>query len=107
MAKGIVCFWLLLTCPAWPPARALGMPELPATPQAKRDAQRSGALAVEMEAYPLAAWAAAHRLLFIHARVILDAVDESLPDLAMRSTRRAASIRGGWRDGPGASAHDL
>ncbi len=75
---------VLLAAPDLPGVAAgpvLCMPEPLATPQAKRDAQRSGALAVEMEAYPLAAWAAAHRLPFIHARVILDAVDESLPDL--------------------------
>jgi hypothetical protein len=34
-----------------------------------------------MEAYPLAAWARAHNLPFVHARVILDAADEALPDL--------------------------
>ena len=51
------------------------------TPQAKRAAQSCSALAVEMEAYPLAAWANAHRLPFVHARVILDTVDEALPDL--------------------------
>ncbi len=49
------------------------------TPAAKRAARASGALAVEMEAYPLAAWAAAHSVPFVHARVILDAVDEDLP----------------------------
>jgi nucleoside phosphorylase len=55
-----------------------------ATPQAKRYALRSGgtgAVAVEMEAYPLAVWAAARAVPFIHARVILDTVDEALPDL--------------------------
>ncbi len=40
-----------------------------------------GALAAEMEAYPLADWAARHRLPFIHARIILDAADEALPGL--------------------------
>lgn len=50
-------------------------------PQAKRAAQSCGALAVEMEAYTLAAWACAHHLPFIHARVILDAAGEALPDL--------------------------
>lgn len=49
---------------------------------AKRAAGAGGALAVEMEAYPLAAWAAAQGLPFVHARVILDAVDEDLPSLA-------------------------
>jgi nucleoside phosphorylase len=51
------------------------------TPQAKSSAWDSGALAVEMEAYPLAAWAWARGLPFVHARVILDPVGEDLPDL--------------------------
>jgi hypothetical protein len=34
-----------------------------------------------MEAYPLADWAEVRGLPFIHARVILDPVDEALPDL--------------------------
>jgi adenosylhomocysteine nucleosidase len=51
------------------------------TPAAKRGARETGALAVEMEAYPLAAWAAAHGLPFVHARVILDSVEDPLPDL--------------------------
>lgn len=51
------------------------------TPAEKRAAQASGALAVEMEAYPLAAWANRRGIPFIHARVILDTVDETLPDL--------------------------
>jgi hypothetical protein len=52
-----------------------------ATPEAKLAVQETAALAVEMEAYPLAAWAHTHNLPFIHARVILDAVHESLPEL--------------------------
>ena len=51
------------------------------TQQAKKAVQKSNALAVEMEAYPLAVWAAAHNLPFVHARVILDAANEALPDL--------------------------
>jgi hypothetical protein len=51
------------------------------TPQAKRAASRCGALAVEMEAYPLAAWAHAHNLPLVHARVVLDAAGEAVPDL--------------------------
>jgi nucleoside phosphorylase len=51
------------------------------TQRAKSAVQDHGALAVEMEAYPLAAWAAAHEVPFLHARVILDAVHETLPDL--------------------------
>lgn len=41
----------------------------------------TGAVAVEMEAYPLAAWAAERRLPFVHARVILDPYDEPFPDM--------------------------
>ncbi len=63
------------TGPVLTVARAL------ATPAAKAAAASSGALAVEMEAYPLAAWAAAHHVPFVHARVILDCLNELLPDL--------------------------
>jgi nucleoside phosphorylase len=52
-----------------------------AAPVAKRSAATCGALAVEMEAYPLAAWAAQHETLFVHGRVILDTVDDALPEL--------------------------
>jgi hypothetical protein len=51
------------------------------TPRSKGVAWGYGALAVEMEAYPLAAWAEAHNLSFVHARVILDPFNEALPDL--------------------------
>jgi hypothetical protein len=56
------------------------------TAQAKR-AARTGAifankpLAVEMEAYPLALWARQLQVPFVHVRVILDAANETLPDL--------------------------
>ena len=51
------------------------------TPAEKAAGRDTGALAVEMEAYPLAAWASERGLPFVHARVILDPVDEALPDL--------------------------
>ncbi|MCJ7622597.1 MAG: hypothetical protein MUO76_03770, partial [Anaerolineaceae bacterium] len=51
------------------------------TPQEKDTLRSSGALALEMEAYPFAAWAHARGLPFMHARVVLDTVEESLPDL--------------------------
>jgi len=51
------------------------------TPVEKAAARDSGALAVEMEAYPLAAWAAERGVPFVHGRVILDPFDEPLPDL--------------------------
>lgn len=51
------------------------------TPTEKAAQHEAGALAVEMEAYPLATWAAQRGLPFIHARVILDRFDETLPDL--------------------------
>jgi nucleoside phosphorylase len=50
------------------------------TPMEKSSAQASGALAVEMEAYPIADWAEERGLPFMHARVIMDTVDETLPD---------------------------
>ena len=52
-----------------------------AAPAAKRAAAACGALAVEMEAYPLAAWAAQRAVPFVHGRVILDTVADALPDL--------------------------
>jgi len=52
-----------------------------AAPAAKRAAAACGALAVEMEAYPLAAWAAQHEAPFVHGRVILDTADDALPAL--------------------------
>lgn len=57
------------------------MPGPLATAAAKRDAGVCGALAVEMEAYPLAEWALAYDVPFVHARIILDAVADPLPDL--------------------------
>jgi nucleoside phosphorylase len=51
------------------------------TPAEKAAGRETGALAVEMEAYPLAAWASERGLAFVHARVILDPFDESLPSL--------------------------
>ena len=60
----------------------LTAPTVLSTPQAKRAAWQCGALAVEMEAYPLAAWAQAHDLPFVHARAILDAAGEAVPDLS-------------------------
>jgi adenosylhomocysteine nucleosidase len=47
----------------------------------KSAARDTGAVAVEMEAYPLAAWAAERGLPFLHVRVILDRYDEALPNL--------------------------
>ena len=34
-----------------------------------------------MEAYPLVAWAARHEVPFVHGRVILDTVEDALPEL--------------------------
>lgn len=59
----------------------LTVAKLLSTPQSKRAALPRGALAVEMEAYPLAAWAWRHNLPFVHARVILDGADERVPNL--------------------------
>jgi uridine phosphorylase len=59
----------------------LTVPEPLLTPEAKSSHRVGGNLAVEMEAYPLAVWAQGRSLPFVHARVILDPVDEALPDL--------------------------
>jgi nucleoside phosphorylase len=59
----------------------LTAPQLLATPQAKQVAASGGAVAVEMEAYPLARWARQQGLAFLHARVILDGIDERVPDV--------------------------
>lgn len=50
-------------------------------PQEKAALQGTGALAVEMEAYPLACWAQVNGLPFSHARVIYDSASERLPDM--------------------------
>ena len=63
------------------PGPVLTADHVVAAPAAKRTAAAGGALAVEMEAYPLAAWAAQHEAPFVHGRVILDAVDDALPAL--------------------------
>jgi hypothetical protein len=59
----------------------LTAPRLLATPQAKQVAARGGAVAVEMEAYPLARWARQKGVNFLHTRVILDGIDERVPDV--------------------------
>jgi nucleoside phosphorylase len=56
------------------------------TPAEKQVAASSGALAVEMEAYPLAAWASQHSIPFLHGRVILDAWNEALPNVETDDT---------------------
>jgi nucleoside phosphorylase len=58
----------------------LTAPKALLTPLEKSSAQASGALAVEMEAYPMAAWAKERGFPFMHARVIMDTVGETLPD---------------------------
>ena len=86
--------WILPE-PLRPPAAAPGAPKLArvhrgpaltadhviAAPAAKRAAAACGALAVGMEAYPLAAWAAQRGVPFVHGRVILDTVEDALPEL--------------------------
>jgi nucleoside phosphorylase len=51
---------------------ALSSARVLVTPEEKRAAARTGALAVEMEAAPLARWAAERGVRFVHLRVILD-----------------------------------
>lgn len=52
------------------------------TVQAKRAAAVSGALAVEMEAGPLARWANSRGVPFLHLRVVLDPLDGALPHVS-------------------------
>jgi 4-hydroxy-3-methylbut-2-en-1-yl diphosphate reductase len=59
----------------------LTAPRVLLTPEEKRQALASGALAVEMEAYPLAQWAQAQGIPFYHVRLILDTADDPIPDL--------------------------
>jgi hypothetical protein len=58
----------------------LTVPHALGSPGAKSSAWDGRILAVEMEAYPIAVWAHAHSLPFMHARAVLDAANESLPD---------------------------
>jgi nucleoside phosphorylase len=62
------------------------------TPAEKRAAADTGALAVEMEAYPLAVWANQHSIPFMHGRVILDTWDETLPDLSLNASGGVSPI---------------
>ena len=50
-----------------------------ADPQRKRELAASGALSVDMESGPLAAWAASQGVPFLSLRVVLDPVDVDLP----------------------------
>ncbi|HZD56193.1 MAG TPA: hypothetical protein VE136_05700 [Anaerolineales bacterium] len=70
-----------LSVPGTVTGPVLTVPRLLTTPQSKGAALPRGALAVEMEGYPLAAWASTRDLPFVHARVILDGVDERVPNL--------------------------
>lgn len=51
------------------------------TSRSKSQARHSTAIAAEMEAYPLAAWAWQRGIPFVHVRVVLDAAAEDLPDV--------------------------
>jgi nucleoside phosphorylase len=68
-----------LSIPGTTIAPMITSPKVLKTGEEKRKARCSGALAVEMEAYPLVDWMHQHKIPFIHARVILDTLDESLP----------------------------
>ena len=50
-----------------------------ASVEEKRDGAATGAVAVEMEAGPLARWAAARGVRFVHLRVVLDPLTSALP----------------------------
>ena len=63
----------------------LTVPKALFSSQEKLQAQSAGALAVEMEAYPLALKAAQMGIPFIHARIILDTLNESMPEFSTNS----------------------
>ena len=60
-------------------APALTSPRVLASAAGKRAATLTGAAAVEMEAAPLARWAAEHAVPFRHLRVVLDPAASDLP----------------------------
>ncbi|MBN1640381.1 MAG: hypothetical protein JXA09_04025 [Anaerolineae bacterium] len=72
----------------------LTSPVVLATAAHKRAAARTGAVAVEMEAGPLAAWAAAHGAPFVHLRVVLDPAPSDLPTHELRRGRKGAGQEG-------------
>ncbi len=78
-AEPLPCYPLALAAAHAGPV--LTSPVALSSAHAKAEAGRSGAIAVEMEAYPLARWANARGLPFVHVRVIIDPVGASLPDL--------------------------
>ncbi len=56
----------------------------------KRDGAATGAVAVEMEAGPLARWAVACSLLFVHLRVVLDPLQLPLPPTRLPTDRQGS-----------------
>ncbi|MDD5371094.1 MAG: hypothetical protein PHQ40_18590 [Anaerolineaceae bacterium] len=78
----------------------LTVPKALFTPQEKHSARLTGAVAAEMEAYPLAQWAQSHHIPLIHVRLILDAWDEALPQVApgpASALRSLAQLPDAWR----------
>jgi nucleoside phosphorylase len=53
----------------------------------KRAGAETGAIAVEMEAGPLARWAAEHDVPFVHLRVVLDPYNSALPGKRPKDSR--------------------
>jgi len=60
----------------------------------KEAGRATGAVAVEMEAGPLARWAADRGLPFVHLRVVLDPATSALPSEPKRPKRRTRSALG-------------
>ena len=58
----------------------LTSPKVLLTSEEKETARSGGAIAVEMEAYPMAVWASKSGIPFFHVRIILDTFEETLPD---------------------------
>jgi nucleoside phosphorylase len=60
----------------------------------KRAGAASGAVAVEMEAGPLARWASGRSLPFVHLRVVLDPVESALPSTELPTDEHGYAQRG-------------
>jgi hypothetical protein len=60
----------------------------------KRAGAASGAVAVEMEAGPLAQWASGRSLPFVHVRVVLDPVESALPATELPTDEHGYAQRG-------------
>ncbi len=83
----------------WCRARCLGVDAVLTSEASKREAaQKSGAAIVQMEDHAWAERAKAWGIPFLSLRVVLDAVDRVVPDIAMRVPWRGPSVLGVARE---------